>query len=130
MLSQALNVAFLRTDLVWWVAASISGLRVALGLGLMRVGSGLVELILMLMVTGLIGGLFAVWLGLREVLHLRPIVLLRLIDLPYLWSPPQRRFLAISLLAIVEFQIDGAATILRRRPMRHRTLGADHHDAA
>jgi O-antigen/teichoic acid export membrane protein len=118
MLSQALNVAFLRTDLVWWVAVSISGLRVAIGLGLMRLGGGLVELILMLVVTGSVGGLFAVWLGLREVLHLRPIVLLRLIDLPYLWGWLRRSgsFLAISLLAIVEFQIDVVLLSILRAP--------------
>jgi O-antigen/teichoic acid export membrane protein len=118
MLSQALNVAFLRTDLVWWVAAAISGLRVAIGLGLIRLGSGLVDLILMLVATGLIGGLFAVWLGLREVLHLRPIVLMRLIDLPYLWGWLRRSgsFVAISLLAIVEFQIDVVLLSILRAP--------------
>jgi O-antigen/teichoic acid export membrane protein len=118
MLSQALNIAYLRTDLVLCVALSISGLRVAIGLVMIGLGEGLPQLILMLTVSSLLGGLFAVWLGVREVLHLSPIALPRLIDLRYMlgWLRRSGSFLAISLLAIIEFQIDVVLLSVLRSP--------------
>jgi O-antigen/teichoic acid export membrane protein len=103
ILCQALFSARYQMGLVFLIAASISGLRIVMGLWTTAAGGNLAQLVLMLSTTGTVGAALATWLGGRKILMLSPCDLVGLVDLRYITHHLRRSgsFFGISLFVMI-----------------------------